>query len=208
MRFLILFFAIKLFAFNIFTAIKAEYDYKTKNYQKAAKEFLDLNTQKGLLNAGNCFYKLKEYKKAIIYYNQITNKDLLFYKYYNLANSYAQLRDFNKAITLYQKALKIKFDKDAKYNLEYIKKLLKKQPPPPPSKKKTPPKKQHSKNKQKNSTPKNNNSTHKKQNSKKQLTLKSLKKDKLQKKDLQQEYYEKKLRSLNFNTLLIPLRSE
>ena len=70
MRFLFIFIAIKLFAFDYFTIKKANEYFKNKEYILAAKEYLKLNNDKALYNAANSYYKAKEYKKAIELYKK------------------------------------------------------------------------------------------------------------------------------------------
>ena len=62
--------------------------------------------------------------------NKIKDKNLEFNKLYNSANAYVKLGELQKAVEFYEKALKIKKDKDAEYNLKLIKKLLKQKPKP------------------------------------------------------------------------------
>ena len=175
--------------------------------QKADK-YLKIGSKTAIYDAANEYYKAKEYKKAINLYQKINKPNLKFNALYNMANAYAYSGNLQKAKESLIKALKIKKDKNAEYNLKLIEKLLKK--------------KQHKKNKHNNKKKQNNkqNSAQKNKNQKsKENKLK--KKNKTAKKDktkvfkptnkktsdIRKKYYEMKLKNLNFNTLLLPLRS-
>lgn len=75
-------------------------------------------------NIGNLYYKEKNYKKAIEVYKKIKllEKELSFKTLHNLGNSYAKMGELSDAIKSYENALKIKEDKDTRYNLELLKK--------------------------------------------------------------------------------------
>jgi len=213
----LLIFTLKIWGFDLFALQKAKYYESHKQYEKCAIEYLKLNSQKALYNAANCYYRAKKYKKAVEIYKKITSKDLQFRKFYNMGNAYALNHQFKKAIEAYKKALKIKKDKDAEYNLKLIKKLLKKQPPPPAKSnknKKNDKKKSKNQNKtktkqKKNKSQKQNNQTkHVKSTSK--LIKKPVKSQQKKKKtdDIRAKYYERELKSLEFNTLLLPLKGD
>jgi Ca-activated chloride channel family protein len=70
----------------------------------------------------NSYYKLKSYKKALNIYMSIRSTSLLskHYLYYNIANTYAMLKEYGKAKIYYTKALQLKEDKNAKENLKLV----------------------------------------------------------------------------------------
>ena len=230
MKKIIIFIAVILFAQNI-------------HIQKADK-YLKIGSQTAIYDAANEYYKAKEYKKAINLYQKINKPNLKFNTLYNMANAYAYSGNLQKAKEALIKALKIKKDKDAEYNLKLIEKLLKKHKNKSQNKKN---KQKKSKNQNKNQSQKNHNA---KQNKKKQnnkntnshknnkqyknnkqnknqkskenkKTTKLKKENKTAQKekikifkptnkktsDIRKKYYEMKLKNLNFNTLLLPLRS-
>ncbi len=121
-------------------------------YKQLLKEHKD--TPQIRYNLANSLYKEKKYKQALQEYSNIKNSDksLEFDKLYNEGNAYAYLKKYDDAIKSYEKALKIKNDKDAKYNLELIKKLKKKK-----RKNKKNKQNKNKKNKKKNNKAKNKN---------------------------------------------------
>ena len=143
------------------TIKKATKFYQSKKYKKSETLYKKLlkngqNSPELKYDFANTLYKQKKYKEALKEYNQIktNNKNIKFDTYYNKGNAYAYLKQYDKAIKSYEKALKIKDDPDAKANLKLIKKLEKK-------KKKQ---QQNKKNNKKKNNKKNNN---KKKNNKK-----------------------------------------
>ncbi len=156
------------------TIKKAKNFYQSKEYKKSEDLYKKLlkngqNSPELKYDLANTLYKQKKYKEALQEYNQIktNNKNIKFDTYYNKGNAYAYLRQYDKAIKSYEKALKIKNDPDAKANLELIKKLEKKKKKQQQNKKK---RHKKQKNKQKNSNHgnhqknKNNGNKKKKQN--------------------------------------------
>ncbi len=110
--------------------------YEAKEYDKASRLYEEYaqKTQSGesYYNAGNAFYKEKNYKKAIQAYERATfsNKAQRAQNFANLGNAYAKtgdMKNLQKAIEAYENALKIQDDKDVRENLETVKKLLKEQ---------------------------------------------------------------------------------
>ncbi len=164
------------------TIKKAKKFYRSKEYKKSEALYKKLlkngnNSPELKYDFANTLYKQKKYKEALQEYNQIktNNKNIKFDTYYNKGNAYAYLRQYDKAIKSYEKALKIKDDPDAKANLKLIKKLEKKKKRQQQKKKKKHNKKQkqnsnrsnHSNNKNKQNKKQNkSNHTHKKKNTK------------------------------------------
>jgi len=146
---------------------KAKDAYLSKNYKEASTIYEDYaqktNNGESYFNAGNAFYKDKNYKKAIESYKKATfdTKDLRAKNYANMGNAYASSskeKDLEKAVQSYEKSLKIKDDKQTKENLEAVKKVLKKK------KKK---KKEQQQNKKSNKDKKKSKDNSKKQDDKK-----------------------------------------
>ena len=96
--------------------------YENKDYEKAADSYAKVNSDESKFNEADSLYKAKKYEEALKAYSSISNKNLEFDKLYNMGNSYANLKDDDKAIKSYEDALKIKDDEDAKSNLELLKK--------------------------------------------------------------------------------------
>lgn len=121
--------------------------FKEGKYSDAAKIYLDAQLESpksdGLnFNLGNANYKLKKYDKAVEYYQKAAGTkdlDLEQKTRFNLGNAlYKQgefevnqgkqegLEKLKSSIEAYKRALDInQNDKDAKYNLEYVRKKLK-----------------------------------------------------------------------------------
>ena len=204
-------------------------------YALTPQEYLKIGSQNAIYDAANEYYKMKNYKKAIELYKKITKPSLKFKALYNLGNAYARSMQFQKAINSYKKALKIKKDKDALYNLKLIEKLLKqkKHNKTKSNKKQTKPKKSNrnnnlNKNNKKNRNrnknnhskkekKKNKNNKLKNKNNKKNTTRMHNNKEKIKKiikikesntTDIRKRYYMHQLKEMNFNTLLLPLRSQ
>ncbi len=106
--------------------------YERGAYKEAAGEFEKVAKQKrspqAYYDLANALYKAGKYKEALKYYSKIqtANKELEFRKLHNLGNTYFKLKNFDKAIEMYEKALKVKDDPDTRYNLELAKKMKKK----------------------------------------------------------------------------------
>ena len=115
---------------------EAQEAYKNKNYEASAKYF-DKYAKKSesgeaYYNAGNAFYKQKEYKKALQNYKQATfaNRKYRAKNFANMGNAYAKLggeKNLKEAIKAYEDSLKLQDDKEVRENLEAVKKALQKQ---------------------------------------------------------------------------------
>jgi Ca-activated chloride channel family protein len=117
------------YTFNFENIENAKQAYKNKEYEKASKVYREVNTNnESLYNLGNSLYKEGKYNDAIKVYDKIitTDKSLESKKLHNLGNSYVNTNDLEKAKEFYEKALKIKEDKDTKENLESVNKELEK----------------------------------------------------------------------------------
>jgi Ca-activated chloride channel family protein len=151
----------------------AKQAYESGNYKEASKLYsehgYDANSAEAHFNAGNAYYKNKDYDKAIkAYENSKPNtNDLLANKYANMGNSYAKKgtkNDLQKAKESYEKSLELKDDNNVKENLEEVKKALEKQKQQKQQQNKN--NKENNKNKDKQQNNKDKNKQQDKQNNK------------------------------------------
>ncbi len=105
---------------------KAKEAYNKKDYKTASKYYSKVSNDEAKFDQANSLYKAKDYKNAIKLYDQIQDKNLQFKKLHNLGNSYAHIGKIDQAIQSYKSALKIKEDKDTKYNLKLLEQQKKK----------------------------------------------------------------------------------
>ncbi|MDC1068351.1 tetratricopeptide repeat protein [Candidatus Kapabacteria bacterium] len=108
-----------------------------ENYNSAIKDYgksLELNPDNNYakFNLGNTFYKLDSAEAAQNFYQgMISGESSDLEKslaYYNYGNSLMKSQKFDKSIEAYKNSLKLNpSDTDAKYNLEYAKKMLQQQ---------------------------------------------------------------------------------
>lgn len=110
--------------------------YESGDYSKSAKLYGDYalrhHDMDALFNKADALYKAKEYKAAEESYKKVVPKsrEAQFNKSYNLGNSFAMqgdLESLKKALNEYEEALKIRDDKNAKENLEIVKRAIKEQ---------------------------------------------------------------------------------
>ena len=85
----------------------AQRDYKNGLYKEALEKFKKLPSS-SIVNfeIASTLYRLKRYKEAIAYFKLANNPKLNGLVYYNIANCYFKLGDYNKAIELYKNATK------------------------------------------------------------------------------------------------------
>ena len=102
---------------------KGEYKKAASLYEKIAKEGSD----EARFNAADALYKAGDYKGALKMFESVDSSELKFEKLHNMGNCYAKLGEIDKGIKAYEEALKIKEDKDTRFNLELLKKLKQKQ---------------------------------------------------------------------------------
>jgi len=117
-------------AFDFQNIEKAKQLYKNEKYKEAAKQYRAISTTpQSLYNLANTQYKQKNYDEAIATYSKVITQDknLEFNKLYNIANSYVGKNELQSAKEFYEKALKIKEDKDARENIDIVNKELDKQ---------------------------------------------------------------------------------
>ncbi len=233
MRKFLLIFIISISAFASILDFKyinaAKEAYQNGDYKKAIENYLKVEDKndKILFNLADSYYKAKEYEKAFRLYSQIKDKDLEFKKLHNMGNTLAHLGKIDEAIRVYEKALKIKEDKDTRFNLELLKKMKKNQKKKQNNKNN---KQKQNKNNQNKNSNKNNNEKNKKdqnkngkENSKenknnKQKNQNKGKKDKKPKpkpnpkpapiSNMEVRKYEKMLNKRGVNTLLLPLNTK
>lgn len=105
-------------------ASKAKEAYTQGDYSKASSlyQHLDQTHDTAAYNLGNAYYKEKAYEKALEAYQHVKEPSLLPQTLHNIGNAYAQLHQNDKAIVAYESALKLKEDKDTRFNLELLKK--------------------------------------------------------------------------------------
>lgn len=99
-------------------------------YRKALE--MDPNSNIAKFNLGTSYYRQGNFDKAKESFDGVDNKQFdkndLAGAYYNLGNSLLQNKKYEESIESYKKALvNNPNDKDAKYNLEYARRMLKKE---------------------------------------------------------------------------------
>lgn len=128
--------------------------YKKQNYEEALKVYQDARSdapQKPELNynVGNALYQQKKYDPAMESYQEsvlASDSKLRANAYYNLGSVQFRKGDLRDSLRLFEKALELNpKDKDTRYNIELIKKLLQQQPPPEQEKQETRDKKEEQK---------------------------------------------------------------
>ena len=162
--------------FDFIDIKKANNSYKEGDFNSSIKYFKKIKSSKqtdeAKYNLANSYYKSKDYKNALKYFSTIStqDKELKFKTLHNLGNTNAMLNNIDKAIKNYEEALKIKDDKDTKYNLELLKKQKKqnKQQNKDKKNKKDNKKKENKKDKNKNNSKQNKNSKNNKNKQSKQ----------------------------------------
>jgi len=191
---------------------KANKAFNKGDFKSASDNYSKVNSDEARYDLANSLYKQKKYKEALSTYKSISNKDLEFAKLHNMGNCQAQLKQNDEAIKSYQDALKIKDDKDTKFNLELLKKQKKKN-----DKKKKENKKNQKKNDKKNQKDKqkgDKNKQDKKQNKNeksKDKKKKSQEQKEKQKKNppisnMEERKWQKMLNQKEINTLMLPIR--
>jgi len=131
-------FANSLFAENVKDYIKKGNSYyNSKKYKSAEVEYrkaleLDPTNNYAKFNLGNTYYRQGNYDEAIKQFDAVNrskfNKNDLAKAYYNLGNSMLQAKKYEDAIESYKKSLlNNPDDYDAKYNLEYARRMLQQQ---------------------------------------------------------------------------------
>jgi len=112
--------------FDFMTLQKAKEAYEKGEYQKSAELYQEIakeGSDEAKFNAADALYKAGEYQKALEFYQTIQSEKLHFKALHNIGNCYAHLGKIDKGIEAYEKALKMKEDKDTRFNLELLKKM-------------------------------------------------------------------------------------
>jgi tetratricopeptide (TPR) repeat protein len=112
-------------------------EYEDQKYKEAEVDYmkaLEKNPEsfKVQYNLGGALYKQENYKDASDLYNSLASKSPdrreQANAYYNLGNSLLKAQKYPESIDAYKKSLRINpSDEDAKYNMEFAKKMLKQQ---------------------------------------------------------------------------------
>lgn len=113
---------------------KGNKSYQNRKYNEA-EEFYRKSLEKepknstAIYNLGNSLYRQKKFEESLDKYLQVANssKDskIKANAFYNLGNSYLKGKKYNESIEAYKKALRLNpKDVDAKYNLEYARRML------------------------------------------------------------------------------------
>ena len=198
---------------------KGDFDKAITSYQKIEKPNDEVR-----FNLADSYYKKGKYQKAAELYKSIEDKKLQFQKLHNLGNCYANLKKIDEGIKAYEKALKIKEDKDTRYNLELLKKMKKKQKQQKKQNKNKKDKKQDKKNRQNSSDDKKQNKKKSDKNKKDKKSKKNKKRENRQERkkmakqkskpkkepisDMEVRKYNKMLNKRGINTLMLPLETK
>ncbi|RLA68947.1 MAG: hypothetical protein DRG24_09280 [Epsilonproteobacteria bacterium] len=96
--------------------------YEAGEYLPSAHAFELLESGKGDYNAANAYYKAGEYEKALLIYQSIRSSDAFFKAklYFNMANCYIRLQEFEKAREHLRFSLRLHYDRFAIENLHFI----------------------------------------------------------------------------------------
>lgn len=109
---------------------KAYKSYQAQDFNISRQYLKKLDTQslQSQFALANIFYKQGAYKKAIGLYSSIRSTSAVIKQrlFYNIANAYAMLEEYDKAKIYYTKALQLGTDEDSKYNLQFVALLQKK----------------------------------------------------------------------------------
>lgn len=100
------------------TINKANEAYNNGDYQESAKLFKQLNNSDPSVayDEANAHYKAGQYDQALANYKRAKGVDEAT-RQYNMGNAHFQKGDLDKAINSYEASLKLREDKDARYNL-------------------------------------------------------------------------------------------
>ncbi len=99
--------------------------YKKANFKEASEYFKNLDSNEGLYNLANSYYKSSEYKLAIRAYQKVKSNDRVFKSkvFYNLANALVKIKNYELAKKFYTNSLILHYSQDAYFNRELIKNL-------------------------------------------------------------------------------------
>lgn len=109
-------------------------DYEDGNFSEAEVQYrkaLDENPNyfNGKFNLGDAMYRQDNYEESGKLFNELTEANLTDEQksgaFYNLGNTFLKANKFQESIEAYKKSLRLNPDDyDAKYNLEYARKML------------------------------------------------------------------------------------
>lgn len=105
-----------------------KYDESEIFYRKSLEK--DPKNLTAYFNLGNSLYKLNKFDESMQKYLQVGNSTndnkLKAEAYYNIGNAYFKNKQYAESIDYYKKALRLNpKDYDAKYNLEYARRMMK-----------------------------------------------------------------------------------
>jgi Ca-activated chloride channel family protein len=106
---------------------KADRAYFKQEYHQAAVEFSKASPSvQSYFNTASCYYKAKEYKKALEYFDKIQTKSKTIKQQilYDMAACAIQLKRYDRAEVYYEQALALGRDEDALYNIRVLQKLF------------------------------------------------------------------------------------
>ena len=107
----------------------AQKAYVAKDYNKTSKLYKELNRDAASVHydTAEAYYKRAKYKEALKEYKRAKGKGVDEHnRLHNIGNVYFKQKKFDDAIKAYEASLKIRKDKDTKYNLDLAKKQKKK----------------------------------------------------------------------------------
>jgi Ca-activated chloride channel family protein len=101
---------------------RAESAFGHGDYEKAAESFLAAEGDAARYNAANSYYKAGKYEKALALYGSVRSSDSRFKAglYFNMANCYIRLQEFEKAREQLLNSLTLRYDREADENLRFI----------------------------------------------------------------------------------------
>jgi len=114
--------------------------YQSQQYQEALNRYRNAaidnpDSPEIHYNTGDALYKLGNYEEAFKEFDKVlTSKDAQLHSqvYYNIGNDLYRMNKLPEAILAYTRALQINpDDRDAKFNLEFVRNKLKQQPKQP-----------------------------------------------------------------------------
>jgi len=98
--------------------------YESKEYNRTKSHLLLIKTPslESQITLADTYYKEGKFQKAIDIYQSIfsTSSNIKQQLYYNMANAYAKLGEYDSAKEYYAKTLQLGEDKDAEYNLKIV----------------------------------------------------------------------------------------
>jgi len=204
------FLSASIFDFQILNEAKKAYE--SGDYEKSAKLYKKIaedGKDEAKFNAADALYKAEKFQEALKLFKSISSDNLQFKKLHNIGNCYAKLKKFDDAISMYEKALKIKEDKDTRFNLELLKELNKKKDKDKKSKQNSNKNQSSNQRDNKNQSSKNKNQK-KKSNSKKdrvQQSNQNMVKTDEPISDMEVRKWNKVLNQRGIHTLMLPLQT-